>query len=328
MKSPADRGLAEALIGDGRPLLIFGGLSLVLAGAFALFLSATRHFLPHDVQYLGMTAEQLCGIQSCRIVHFMFHDRVSFGGALIAIGSLYMWLAEFPLRNGESWAWWSFVISGVAGFASFLGYLGYGYLDTWHGTATLLLVPFFIGGIVKTRSLLKPSAGISSVLRSSTRTNWLSRAGLGRALLLSTAAGMMAGGFTIMLVGMTRVFVPQDLSFIGLPSDSIRAISPRLLPLIAHDRAGFGGAICTTGITVLLCVWCARPSKSLWQVLALAGAVGFATAIGVHPAVGYVDLMHLAPAVLGSLSFLLGMILSYPEMMSRDNQEKGSGTTR
>jgi hypothetical protein len=69
-----NRGVISALIGDGRPLLVFTGLALILAGAFALFLSASQHFLPHDVQFLRMTAEQLCGIQSCRIVYFMFRE--------------------------------------------------------------------------------------------------------------------------------------------------------------------------------------------------------------------------------------------------------------
>ncbi len=56
------RSFLQALLGDGRPLLIFTGLSLVLSGAFALFLASTGHFLPHDIQFLGMSAEQLCGI--------------------------------------------------------------------------------------------------------------------------------------------------------------------------------------------------------------------------------------------------------------------------
>src|ERR1051325_7338290 len=129
------RGLLETLLGDGRPLLLFMGLALVLSGVFALFLSASGQFLPHDVQFLGMQAQTLCSLQQCRIVHFMIHDRVAFGGSLISIGSLYMWLAEFPLRNGESWAWWTFAATGITGFGSFLAYLGYGYLDTWHGLA-------------------------------------------------------------------------------------------------------------------------------------------------------------------------------------------------
>src|ERR1041385_6240620 len=192
--SDPNRGLATALIDDGRPLLICAALCLILAGGFALFLSATRQFLPHDVQFLGMTAEQLCGIQSCRVVYFMFHDRVSFGCALIAIGSHYLWLAEFPLRNGESWAWWLYLVSSVAGFGSFLGYLGYGYLDSWHGIATLLLIPFFIGGLVKSRSLVRPKTGISALTKPGWTVRWRSRFGLGRALLLATAAGMIAGG--------------------------------------------------------------------------------------------------------------------------------------
>jgi hypothetical protein len=127
---PDNPGLLGALIGDGRPLLSFTGLALVMAGGFAIFLAADGHFLPHDEEYLGMTAGDLCRLDQCRIVHFMYHDRGSFGGALIAIGTLYLWLAAFPLREREPWAWWTFLVSGLAGFASFLAYLGYGYLDT------------------------------------------------------------------------------------------------------------------------------------------------------------------------------------------------------
>src|SRR6185436_17739267 len=99
---------------------------------------------------LGLTPAQLCERGHYRIVHFMFHDRASFGGALIAIGTLYLWLAEFPLRRGEPWAWWLFIVSGTTGFGSFLAYLGYGYLDSWHGAATLVLLPLFVLGLVQT----------------------------------------------------------------------------------------------------------------------------------------------------------------------------------
>lgn len=46
------------------------------------------------------------------------------------------------------------------------------------------------------------------------------------------------------LVGMSCVFVPQDLSYMGLGVEELHALNPRLAPLIAHDRAGFGGAVC------------------------------------------------------------------------------------
>ena len=87
-----DRGFFQALLGDGRPPLRLLALGLVLAGLFAVFLAATGQFLPHDERFLGMTAEGLCSLHGCRIVHFMVHDRLSFGGALVAVGLLYLWL--------------------------------------------------------------------------------------------------------------------------------------------------------------------------------------------------------------------------------------------
>ena len=80
-----DRGLIAALVDDGRPLLVLTALALLASGAFAMFLALRREFLPHDVAFLGMTATELCAIAECRIVGFMFHDRVAFGGTLIAI---------------------------------------------------------------------------------------------------------------------------------------------------------------------------------------------------------------------------------------------------
>lgn len=309
------RGLFEALVGNGRPLLLFTGLALILSGGFAIFQSATGHFLPHDVQYLGMTADDLCRIHQCRIVHFMFHDRVSFGGALVSVGSLYMWLAEFPLRARQPWAWWLLLLSGVIGFGSFLTYIGYGYLDVWHAVATAVLLPCFVTGLYRSFSTLRRPAPIGSLLRPAEAVPWTSAYGLGRACLLLTAVALVAGGVTIMAVGMTVVFVPQDLEFMGVTASELHRVNPKLVPLIAHDRAGFGGGLCCTGVVVGFSVWCARPSRSLWQVLGVAGVTGFGTAILIHPMVGYLSFSHLAPAVLVAVVFLIGLALCYHPMV-------------
>ena len=308
-------GLVSALVGDGRSLLSFSGLVLVLSGGFALFLAATGQFLPHDAQFLGMTADALCRFYDCRIFRFMIHDRVAFGGALIAIGVLYLWLVHFPLRRGESWAWWLLALSGILGFGSFLSYLGYGYLDTWHGVATLLLLPFFIGGLWRTRITLAISDSPLALLQPHAPLSGGNRYGRGRLLLLLTAMGMVGAGATILVVGMSSVFVPQDLTYMDLNRADLQAINPRLIPLIAHDRAGFGGGILTIGVTVLFAMWCARPSRSLWQALLIAGVSGFSGAIGIHFVVGYLDFVHLAPAVLGLFFFLLGLALTFERMM-------------
>ena len=310
-----NRGFFQALIGDGLPLIGLTGLSLIFSGGFALFLSATRHFLPHDVQYLGMTAEQLCSVNGCRIVHFMFHDRVSFGGVLIAIGAIYLWLAEFPLKAREPWAWWLLLVSGVEGFGSFLAYLGYGYLDTWHGAATLALLPCFFIGLALIYPKLRRPRSVRAMLRPSMPVSWKTPDGIGRICLFATSIGLVGAGLTIMTVGMTRVFVPQDLEFMSVSPEQLRQVSQRLIPLIAHDRAGFGGGVCNAGLLIFFSTWCARPSRSLWQVLAVAGGVGFACAIGVHPAIGYTSFVHLLPAYTGAVVFAIGMALTYPRMM-------------
>ena len=303
--APDDPGFGEALVGDGRPLLVVSALALAAFGAFAMFLAATGRFLPHDVEYLGMTGQQLCALHGCRIVHFMVHDRLTFGGVLVAIGILYLWLIELPLKRGEAWAWWTLAASGGAGFASFLSYLGYGYLDTWHGVATLGLLPLFAAGLARTRDLRRVRVARAPL-------DFATRNGRGRALLVLAGFGIVAAGLTIATVGATSVFVPQDLEFIQATREDLRAVNARLIPLIAHDRAGFGGALFSFGIAMLASVLFHPIGRSLWQALALAGTFGFATAIGIHPAIGYLSFTHLAPAVAGCLLYIAGLVLARP----------------
>ncbi len=312
--SPATReGFVPALIGDGRSLLALTGLALMLSGVFALFLSVNGAFLPQDIAYLGMDPRALCGINQCRIVHFMFHDRFSFGGTLIAIGTLYLWLVQFPLRRGEEWAWWVFAVSGATGFTSFLCYLGYGYLDTWHGMATLGLLPLYLGGMWKTRALRRTRiGGWRSLRQPAVPLSWKTGAGFGRGCLLAAGIGMTGAGVVIMLVGMTAVFVPEDLVFLGMRPETLNAINTRLIPLIAHDRAGFGGGLVSCGSTVFLIVWKSHLTIDLWQALLFAGTVGFGCAIGVHYPIGYLAPSHLAPAWLGAGIYLLGMFCAWP----------------
>jgi hypothetical protein len=288
-----DRGLVEALLADGRFLLSLTGFVLALSGGFAIFQSLTGYFLPQDVHALGFDAQQLAAANA-RVVGFMFHDRVAFGGTLLAVGSSYWFLAEFPLRGGEKWAWWTFLVSGICGFASFLTYLGFGYLDNWHGIATLLLIPVFAAGVWRARPA-----------RIDWRAAWQpgQAMSLGRAGLSFLAFGLIAAGATIMTVGMTSVFVPQDLAFMHMTRGELQRISPRLVPVIAHDRAGFGGGLFSTGIILAFLARHARVTRSLVEIVAVMGLAGFGAAIGVHPAIGYTDTVHLAPAYAGLLLF-------------------------
>ena len=109
------QSFTEAAIDDGRSLLIVSAVFLIGCGVFAVFQASTGHFLPHDTVYLGMSADQLCALDGCRILHFMIHDRISFGGALIAVGLMYAWLTG-ALWQGHAWAWRLLALSGAIGF--------------------------------------------------------------------------------------------------------------------------------------------------------------------------------------------------------------------
>jgi hypothetical protein len=310
---PQPPSLLSLLVGDGRPLLAVSGVVLLFAGVFALFVAARGEFLPHDIAFIGITSHELCAVHGCRVVHFMIHDRVAFGGALVAIGVGYLWLVAGPLSRGERWAWELLAASGAVGFASFLAYLGYGYLDTWHGAATAILAPLFLGGLVVTRRRIAWGTGERGwFARPPWLTSWRDRRCVGRGFLLFTAGGMVCGGITILVVGMTCVFVPEDIAYLGIGRTELDALNPRLVPLIAHDRAGFGGAVCCCGVLLAGIAWRADLDRAARQALAVAGVAGFGSAILVHPAIGYDDWFHLTPAVGGATTFTLGWWLTNP----------------
>ena len=91
----------------GRPsigilLTAVTGVALSASGILALILAATVQLLPNDVSFLQMTVSELYEHHEGRIVHFMAHDRVAFGGSILSIGILYLWLAFGPPRQCPS----------------------------------------------------------------------------------------------------------------------------------------------------------------------------------------------------------------------------------
>ena len=296
-----DRSLLDATLGDGRFLVAITGFSVALSGLFAILQSLSGHLLPHDSQAIGMDAAALSRIANPRLVGFMFHDRVAYGGSLLAIGLGYLWLAGFPMAARCLWAWQALVVSGGIGFLAFLTYLGKGYLDTWHGVATLFLIPVFAAGVWRSR----PQAFRRDELSTPTIKCANQFALWGRRVLGACAAGLVLAGATIAVVGMTAVFVPSDVVFIGLDPAKLQQITPMLIPLISHDRAGFGGGLCSIGAFLLFVARHAEITRNLVEIVALMGCAGFGCAIGIHFVVGYTDLAHLSPAFVGLALFLI-----------------------
>jgi len=300
-----DRSILDPVLRDGRFLIALTGICLALSGGFAILQSASGHLLPQDSHAIGLDAQALERAANHRLLGFMFHDRVAYGGTLLAIGAGYLWLAAFPMERREPWASWALLVSGGIGFLAFLTYLGQGYLDTWHGVATLFLLPVYLVGVWRSRPGNLSFRAVLSDLPTihGPAERW------GRLLLGSCAAGLILAGFTIAIFGMTTVFVPSDLRFIGLTRDTMAHISHSLIPVISHDRAGFGGGLCSIGCLLLFMARCAELNRSLGEIVAVMGCSGFGAALGVHFAIGYVDFFHLLPAFVGFFIFIAADVL-------------------
>ena len=299
-EAPSDRSLWSGLLADGRPALATVGVALAFAGGLAVYLGFTRQLLPHDLGYLGMSAAEIDQIADGRLMDFMVHDRVSWGGSLFAVGVMYLWLIAFPLSQGRRWAWLTLAITGVVGFASFASHLPTGYLDNWHGVGTLLLIPVFVLGIIHSRQLVR--LGSDNITGRLMNLNW------GRRLAVATGAGLVVSAAVILTIGMTVTFVASDLEFIGLEAGQLTAINTRLIPLVAHDRIGFAGAVLVSGLLIAAIAYLGE-GRAAHQALVLAGLSGFGLAIWVHIAVGYTDLFHVAPSVVGPAALAIGLLL-------------------
>ena len=96
------------------------------------------------------------------------------------------------------------------------------------------------------------------------------------------------------------------------PSEALRTANPRLVPLIAHDRATLGGMLLASGWVLLLpALWGFRNgSARLWWTMLIAGTSAYAAALGINLTVGYTSVMHLLPAFGGLGIFLVGLGLS------------------
>lgn len=313
-----DRSLLDVILSDGRSLIALTGISLALTGLFAILQSVSGQLLPQDSHAIGMDSSALIHAGNRHLLGFMFHDRVAYGGTLLAIGTGYLWLAAFPLKARQTWAWWALVFSGGIGFLAFLTYLGQGYLDSWHGVATLFLLPVFFAGVWRSRPRERSFRFIWS---QANKDDGLA-ARWGRIVLGACAVGLIMAGLTIAIYGMTTVFVPSDLRFIGLNPPALSQISPKLIPVISHDRAGFGGGLCSIGCLLLFIARCADLNRSLVEIVAVMGLAGFGAAISVHFAVGYVDFFHLLPAFVGFCIFLVANGLLWAGWRSKMKAER------
>ncbi|MFT5094400.1 MAG: dihydroorotate dehydrogenase [Porticoccaceae bacterium] len=286
---------------------MFGG------GTLAMSIATTRVVLPYDEAFIGMTRDERCGIND-RLLPFLTHDRVTLAGTMLADGILYLALSLFGIRAGFQWARSTILISSMVGFFNFFLFLGFGYFDPFHAFVTAVLFQFILLAIHSNERLTMRIA----VPDLANDRAW--RLGLwGQLIYVVHGVAILVGGLVICSFGVTTVFVQDDLDFMRTSVEALATTSPRLIPLIAHDRASFGGMLISCGACVLLCaLWGFRRGAAwLWWALLIAGLLAYGSTIAVHHAVGYTSLKHLLPAYGGLLALLLGSALSAPWMLER-----------
>lgn len=325
--------LAAALEADAQPSRLGGqswfwaflmGLSMFVGGTMAMVIATTRVVMPYDESIAGLSRQQLAEIND-RLLPFMTHDRVTLAGTMLAVGILYMALAGYGIRRGAHWAYATVAVSAWAGFLSFFSFLGFGYFDPFHAFVTAILFQFLVFAVhasVPRRRLATPPE---------VQNDWRWRANQwGQLLFVIHGAALIVAGVTISLIGMTSVFVPEDLEYMNVCSAELVEAHPQLVPLVAHDRATFGGMLIACGAATLLpAMWGFQRGQAwLWGALMAAGNIAYISTIAVHWAVGYDNLKHLLPAYGGLAWLWAGGMASYWFMAARDEKLEAEWTRR
>jgi dihydroorotate dehydrogenase len=242
---------------------------------------------------------------------------MTLAGTMISGGFIYMQLARYGIRTGQHWARKAVNIAGITGFLGILLFIGYGYFDWLHGLFWAILLPLFITGYVKSKHAIHSP-------RSSNLFNHLSwkRSLIGQLCFIILGLSLVVGGIVISLIGATSVFVPTDLTYLCLSSEAINEFNNRLIPVIAHDRAGFGSALLSVGLLVLmLALWGIREGERwIWWTFLIGALPAFLSGLVTHFVIGYTDFVHLLPAYITVILYLFGVLFLAPYLLNRSSK--------
>ncbi|HEX6345248.1 hypothetical protein [Umezawaea sp.] len=288
------------------------GLGMVGAGLGAAVITLGPVLLWYDRAFLGAGVDELHAVNH-HLVGFLQHDRITMAGTMVAIGVLYVGLAVGGVRRGWPWAREAYLASGWIGFPTLLYFLGFGFVEPLHTAVAVVLFPMFLVAVHRAPDRPRWTIGEEGPERERRR------ALVGQLLMVCTGIGLFTGGAVVSVVGLTDVFVASDLEFLGTGPEELAAANPRLLSFIAHDRAGFGGALMAAAAAItLLSAWGWRRGEAwVWWSLALAAVAGFLPAVVVHGSVHYHDTGHLAPVYVGIGLTATALALARPFLCAR-----------
>ncbi|MCM3693649.1 dihydroorotate dehydrogenase [Neobacillus niacini] len=284
------------------------GLSILFGGIIALYFAFTSIILPYDENFIGITRADLLQFNPL-ILAFMSHDRMALAGTMISGGILYIQLARHGMRNNLHWARVAFHSAAITGFIGIFLSIGYGYFDWLHGLFWLLLLPIYFLSFKEGKKI----KGFPYSNHGRNDKAW--KYGLyGQLMFIILGFLIVVGGIVISTIGVSKVFVSTDLNFLCMSPQMLDSISNNLIPVIAHDRAGFGSALVSVGLLILmLSLWGFRKGERwIWNTLAIGALPAFIAGIGTHLYIGYTTFIHLLPVYFLVFLYLVGLVLSYP----------------
>lgn len=291
------------------------GLALLFGAGLAGWVALTDVMLPYDEEFCGKTAGEISSFNP-RILEFMVHDRVTLSGTMVSVGILYLTLSWFEIRRGCHWAQRAIQISAISGFLSFFAFLGYGYFDPFHAMVAAILFQMLVQLVV----LPAGSEGRPEEVEDLTNDLTWRRGLWGQLLFVVHGAALILAGTVILTYGMTVIFVPEDIVYLGMTSPTLEAFDPQLRALIAHDRATFGGMLVSAGLA-LLCtnLWgYRRGHRWLWWTYAIVISYPYLQTLWIHRSIGYWDQWHLAPVYIGIVLLAFGLWTSSGFLRARN----------
>lgn len=304
----ASRAPARPDTGTGWVWAALTGAGMVAGAAGAALITLGPVLLPYDEAFLGADVHALHRLDP-NLVGFLQHDRITLAGTMAAIGALYLGLAV-AMRRGAAWARTALLASGLVGFPTLAYLLVWGFVEPLHTALTAVLLPMWVAAVrcPPDRAPHRPPVpdGPEPVRR---------RALVGQLLMVAVGTGLVGAGAVVSGIGLTRVLVATDRDFLLTGAAALDA-DPRLLAFVAHDRAGFGGALLAAGVAIACTAargW-QRGAAATWWALAAAAALGWLPTIAVHAAVGYLHVQHLLPVYVGLAATSVALALARPHL--------------
>ncbi|MFB3162215.1 hypothetical protein ABLO26_12620 [Neobacillus sp. 179-J 1A1 HS] len=194
------------------------GLSILVGGIIALYFAFTSIILPYDEYFIGLTRDDILQVNPL-ILSFMSHDRMALAGTMISGGILYIQLARHGIRNDMHWAKFAFHSAAIIGFVGIFLSIGYGYFDWLHGLFWLILLPLYYFSFREGKRI----TGAPYSIHGSNNKAW--KYGLyGQLMFIILGFMIVVGGIVISTIGVSKVFVSTDLSFLCMSPQMLERV--------------------------------------------------------------------------------------------------------